>query len=135
MDLFMVLQLLCGLALFLFGMNSMGDGLESLSGGKLEKTLEKMTNSTMKGFILGAAVTAVIQSSSATTVMVVGFVNSGIMKLRQAIGIIMGIDRILDMTRTAVNITGDAVCTTIVAKQNDALDRDIFYQGEQKEAS
>ena len=70
MDLFMVLQLLCGLALFLFGMNSMGDGLESLSGGKLEKTLEKMTNSTMKGFILGAAVTAVIQSSSATTVMV-----------------------------------------------------------------
>ena len=77
MDLFMVLQLLCGLALFLFGMNSMGDGLESLSGGKLEKTLEKMTNSTMKGFILGAAVTAVIQSSSATTVMVVGFVNSG----------------------------------------------------------
>mgnify|MGYP000332010676 CR=1 FL=1 len=53
MDLFMVLQLLCGLALFLFGMNSMGDGLESLSGGKLEKTLEKMTNSTMKGFILG----------------------------------------------------------------------------------
>ena len=84
MDLFMVLQLLCGLALFLFGMNSMGDGLESLSGGKLEKTLEKMTNSTMKGFILGAAVTAVIQSSSATTVMVVGFVNSGIMKLRQA---------------------------------------------------
>ena len=85
MDLFMVLQLLCGLALFLFGMNSMGDGLESLSGGKLEKTLEKMTNSTMKGFILGAAVTAVIQSSSATTVMVVGFVNSGIMKLRQAI--------------------------------------------------
>ena len=90
MDLFMVLQLLCGLALFLFGMNSMGDGLESLSGGKLEKTLEKMTNSTMKGFILGMAVTAVIQSSSATTVMVVGFVNSGIMKLRQAIGIIMG---------------------------------------------
>ena len=80
MDLFMVLQLLCGLALFLFGMNSMGDGLESLSGGKLEKTLEKMTNSTMKGFILGAAVTAVIQSSSATTVMVVGLVNSGIIK-------------------------------------------------------
>ena len=130
MDLFMVLQLLCGLALFLFGMNSMGDGLESLSGGKLEKTLEKMTNSTMKGFILGAAVTAVIQSSSATTVMVVGFVNSGIMKLRQAIGIIMGIDRILDMARTAVNITGDAVCTTIVAHQNKALDKNVFYAEE-----
>ena len=90
MDLFMVLQLLCGLALFLFGMNSMGDGLESLSGGKLEKTLEKMTNSTMKGFILGAAVTAVIQSSSATTVMVVGFVNAGLMNLTQAISVIMG---------------------------------------------
>ena len=130
MDLFMVLQLLCGLALFLFGMNSMGDGLESLSGGKLEKTLEKMTNSTMKGFILGAAVTAVIQSSSATTVMVVGFVNSGIMKLRQAIGIIMGIDRILDMARTAVNITGDAVCTTIVACQNGAVDKEVFNKAE-----
>ena len=90
MDLFMVLQLLCGLALFLFGMNSMGDGLESLSGGKLEKTLEKMTNSTIKGFILGAAVTAVIQSSSATTVMVVGFVNAGLMNLTQAISVIMG---------------------------------------------
>ena len=130
MDLFMVLQLLCGLALFLFGMNSMGDGLESLSGGKLEKTLEKMTNSTMKGFILGMAVTAVIQSSSATTVMVVGFVNSGIMKLRQAIGIIMGIARNLDMARTAVNITGDAVCTTIVACLNGAVDKEVFNKAE-----
>ena len=106
MDLFMVLQLLCGLALFLFGMNSMGDGLESLSGGKLEKTLEKMTNSTMKGFILGAAVTAVIQSSSATTVMVVGFVNSGIMKLRQAIGIIMGANIGTTVTSWMLSLTG-----------------------------
>ena len=89
MDLFAALSLLCGLSLFLFGMNTMGDGLEKFSGGKLEKTLEKMTDSTFKGFLLGAAVTGVIQSSSATTVMVVGFVNSGIMKLRQAIGIIM----------------------------------------------
>ncbi len=106
MDLFMVLQLLCGLALFLFGMNSMGDGLESLSGGKLEKTLEKMTNSTMKGFILGAAVTAVIQSSSATTVMVVGFVNSGIMKLRQAIGIIMGANVGTTITSWILSLSG-----------------------------
>lgn len=90
MDIFSILQLLSGLALFLYGMNTMGDGLEKFSGGKLEKTLEKMTKNTFKGFLLGAAVTAVIQSSSATTVMVVGFVNSGIMKLRQAIGIIMG---------------------------------------------
>ena len=106
MDLFMVLQLLCGLALFLFGMNSMGDGLESLSGGKLEKTLEKMTNSTMKGFILGMAVTAVIQSSSATTVMVVGFVNSGIMKLRQAIGIIMGANVGTTITSWILSLSG-----------------------------
>lgn len=106
MDLFMVLQLLCGLALFLFGMNSMGDGLESLSGGKLEKTLEKMTNSTIKGFILGAAVTAVIQSSSATTVMVVGFVNSGIMKLRQAIGIIMGANVGTTITSWILSLSG-----------------------------
>lgn len=90
MDLFSILQLLCGLALFLYGMNTMGDGLEKLSGGKLEKILEKLTNNTFKGFILGAAVTAVIQSSSATTVMVVGFINSGIMKLRQGIGVIIG---------------------------------------------
>ena len=135
MDIFAVLTVIGGLALFLYGMNVMGTGLEKVSGGKLERVLEKLTNNPLKGVLLGAGVTAVIQSSSATTVMVVGFVNSGIMKLSQAIGIIMGIDRILDMTRTAVNITGDAVCTTIVAKQNDALDRDIFYQGEQKEAS
>ena len=90
MDFFAVLTLFCGLALFLYGMNTMGDGLEKFSGGTLEKILEKMTNNTFKGFLLGLGVTAIIQSSSATTVMVVGFVNSGIMKLRQAIGIIMG---------------------------------------------
>ena len=83
-----------------------GDGLESLSGGKLEKTLEKMTNSTMKGFILGMAVTAVIQSSSATTVMVVGFVNSGIMKLRQAIGIIMGANVGTTITSWILSLSG-----------------------------
>lgn len=106
MDLISVLTLACGLALFLFGMNTMGDGLEKLSGGKLEKTLEKMTNSTFKGFLLGVAVTAVIQSSSATTVMVVGFVNSGIMKLRQAIGIIMGANVGTTVTAWILSLTG-----------------------------
>lgn len=106
MDLFNVLGLLCGLALFLYGMNTMGDGLEKLSGGKLEKTLEKMTSSTFKGFLLGAAVTAVIQSSSATTVMVVGFVNSGIMKLRQAIGIIMGANVGTTITSWILSLSG-----------------------------
>ena len=106
MGLFEVLKLICGLALFLYGMNTMGDGLEKFSGGKLEKTLEKMTNSTIKGFLLGAAVTAVIQSSSATTVMVVGFVNSGIMKLRQAIGIIMGANVGTTITSWILSLSG-----------------------------
>ena len=79
-----------GLALFLYGMDVMGKGLAKLSGGKLERILEKMTSSSWKAVLLGAGVTAVIQSSSATTVMAVGFVNSGIMKLTQAVGIIMG---------------------------------------------
>lgn len=106
MDLFDFLNLLCGLALFLYGMNTMGDGLESFSGGKLERILEKMTNNTFKGFILGMAVTAVIQSSSATTVMVVGFVNSGIMKLRQAIGIIMGANVGTTVTAWILSLSG-----------------------------
>ena len=106
MDLFGILTLCCGLALFLFGMNTMGDGLEKFSGGKLEKALEKMTNSTFKGFLLGAAVTAVIQSSSATTVMVIGFVNSGIMKLRQAIGIIMGANVGTTVTAWILSLSG-----------------------------
>lgn len=90
MDIFGVLALVGGLALFLFGMDTMGKGLEKLSGGRLEKLLEKLTSNRFKAVALGTLVTAVIQSSSATTVMVVGFVNSGIMKLSQAIGIIMG---------------------------------------------
>ena len=90
MSLFDVLTMIGGLALFLYGMNMMGDGLERASGGRLEKILEKLTSNRLIAVLLGAAVTAVIQSSSATTVMVVGFVNSGIMKLSQAIGIIMG---------------------------------------------
>lgn len=106
MDIFSVFSLLGGLAFFLFGMNTLGDGLEKLSGGKFEKTLEKITSNTFKGFILGAAVTAVIQSSSATTVMVVGFVNSGIMKLRQAIGIIMGANVGTTITSWILSLSG-----------------------------
>ncbi len=87
---FQILALLGGLAMFLFGMNTLSASLEKLAGGKLEKWLEKLTSNPVKGVLLGMGVTAVIQSSSATTVMMVGFVNSGIMKLRQAIGVIMG---------------------------------------------
>ena len=90
MDIFSVFTMLGGLAMFLYGMNAMGDGLSKLSGGKLESILEKLTSNRLLAVLLGAGVTAVIQSSSATTVMVVGFVNSGIMKLQQAVGIIMG---------------------------------------------
>lgn len=90
MDLFSVLTLFGGLALFLYGMDVMGDNLKKLAGGKLESMLSKLTSNRFKGFLLGFFVTAVIQSSSATTVMLVGFVNSGIMKLGQTIGIIMG---------------------------------------------
>ena len=90
MDIFHVLSMLGGLALFLYGMHVMGDSLARMSGGKLERVLEKLTSNRLMAVLLGAGVTAVIQSSGATTVMVVGFVNSGIMKLNQAIGIIMG---------------------------------------------
>ncbi len=90
MDLFSVLALIGGLALFLYGMDVMGDSLGKLAGGKLESILERLTSNRFNGFILGLFVTAIIQSSSATTVMLVGFVNSGIMKLGQTIGIIMG---------------------------------------------
>lgn len=90
MSLFNVFSLLGGLALFLFGMDVMGNALEKQAGGNLERILSKMTDSPLKGFGLGLLVTAIIQSSSATTVMVVGFVNSGIMSLHQAIGVIMG---------------------------------------------
>ena len=90
MDIFGILSMIGGLALFLYGMSVMGNGLEKMSGGKLERILESLTSSPFKAVLLGAGVTAVIQSSSATTVMVVGFVNSGIMKFSQAIGIIMG---------------------------------------------
>lgn len=90
MDIFDVLEMIGGLCLFLFGMNFMGESLERRAGGSLKGLLGKLTESRLKGFLTGLGVTAVIQSSSATTVMVVGFVNSGIMTLKQSIGIIMG---------------------------------------------
>ena len=90
MDIFSILELLSGVALFLFGMSVMGDGLKKVAGNKLELILYKLSSTPIKGILLGTGVTGVIQSSSATSVMVVGFVNSGMMKVKQAIGVIMG---------------------------------------------
>lgn len=100
------LSLIGGLAFFLYGMNVMGDGLTRLSGGRLERILEKLTDNRIKAVLLGAGVTAVIQSSSATTVTVVGFVNSGIMKLNQAIGVIMGANIGTTVTSWILSLTG-----------------------------
>ncbi len=106
MDIFSVLTLIGGLAMFLFGMNTMGDGLVKVSGGKLDEILERLTSNRLKGVLLGAAVTAVIQSSSVTTVMVIGFVNSGIMKLSQAVGVIMGANIGTTVTSWLLSLTG-----------------------------
>jgi len=106
MDFFGVLAMVGGLALFLYGMDLMGEGLAKASGGKMEKMLESLTSNTFKAVALGAIVTAVIQSSSATTVIVVGFVNSGIMKLGQAVGVIMGANIGTTMTSWLLSLTG-----------------------------
>ena len=106
MSIFNVLSLIGGLSLFLFGMNVMGAALERRAGSKLKHFLEVLTASKMKGFLLGLGVTAVIQSSSATTVMVVGFVNSGIMTLKQAINIIMGANVGTTVTAWILSLTG-----------------------------
>lgn len=106
MDFFGVLTMIGGLALFLYGMELMGEGLAKASGGKLEKILEKLTSNPVKAVLLGAGVTAVIQSSSATTVIVVGFVNSGIMKLEQAVGLIMGANIGTTVTSWLLSLTG-----------------------------
>lgn len=106
MDVYSVLSMIGGLALFLYGMHYMGEQLEKLSGGKLERILEKMTDKTIKGVLLGCAVTAVVQSSSAVTVMVVGFVNSGIMELSRAIGVIMGANIGTTVTAWILSLTG-----------------------------
>lgn len=106
MSIFNVLSLIGGLSLFLFGMNFMGDALEKRAGGSLQTVLSRITSSKWKGLLLGIAVTAVIQSSSATTVMVVGFVNSGIMVLRQAINVIMGANIGTTVTSWLLSLTG-----------------------------
>jgi len=103
---FKIITLLGGLALFLFGMDTMGKALERQAGGKLQTILAKMSGTVWKGFLLGAAVTAVIQSSSATTVMVVGFVNSGIMTLKQAVGVIMGSNVGTTVTAWILSLSG-----------------------------
>ena len=103
MDLSNLIALLSGVALFLFGMTLMGDGLKKVAGNKLELVLYKLSSSPMKGVLLGTGVTAIIQSSSATSVMVVGFVNSGMMKVRQAIGIVLG-------AILGTSITGWIIC-------------------------
>ena len=103
---FNIISLLGGLALFLFGMDTMGKALERQAGGKLQTILAKMSSTVIKGFLLGAAVTAVIQSSSATTVMVVGFVNSGIMTLKQAVGVIMGSNVGTTITSWVLSLSG-----------------------------
>ena len=112
MDIFGVLQMIGGLALFLFGMETMGDGLTRTSGSKLQGILSSLTSSVPKGVVLGCVVTAVIQSSSATTVMLVGFVNSGIMQLSQAIPVIMGANIGTTATAWLLSLTaldGDSV--------------------------
>ena len=106
MDVFSILTMIGGLAMFLYGMHIMGDGLAKVSGGKLERILENLTSNPVKAVLLGAGVTAVIQSSSATTVMVVGFVNSGIMKLSQAVGIIMGANIGTTITSWILSLSG-----------------------------
>lgn len=106
MSFFDLLKMVGGLALFLYGMNLLGEGLSRASGGRLERILEKLTNNPIKAVLMGALVTGVIQSSSATTVMVVGFVNSGIMNLKQAVGIIMGANIGTTITSWILSLTG-----------------------------
>ncbi len=106
MDIFSVLTLLGGLALFLYGMDVMGDGLKRLAGGRLQAILAKLTSNRLTGLLLGFGVTAIIQSSSATTVMLVGFVNSGIMTLGQTISVIMGANIGTTVTAWLLSLTG-----------------------------
>lgn len=105
-DIFCVLQLFGGLAFFLYGIYVMSAGLEKIAGGKLEKILKTMTSSPTKGLVLGAVITAIVQSSSAVTVMLVGLVNSGIMKLSQAIGVIMGSNIGTTITAWILSLSG-----------------------------
>ena len=101
-----VITLLGGVALFLFGMSLMGDGLKKVAGNKLELVLYRLSSTPLKGVLLGTGVTAVIQSSSATSVMVVGFVNSGILTLQQAVGVIMGSNVGTTVTAWILSLSG-----------------------------
>ena len=114
MDILDFVLLLGGVAMFLYGMSLMGDGLKKVAGNKLELILYRLSSNPLKGILLGTGVTAVIQSSSATSVMVVGFVNSGMMKLRQAIAIIMG-------AVIGTSITGWIICLSSVSGGSPAL--------------
>ena len=100
-------ELICGMVLFLFGMSLMGDGLKRTAGGKFELLLAKLTDTPLKGLLLGTGVTAIIQSSSATSVMAVGFVNSGMMKFRRSIPIILG-------AILGTSVTGWVICLSEV---------------------
>ena len=112
-----IFQLLGGLAFFLYGMHIMSDSLEKIAGGKLEKILKSITSSPLKGLLLGLGVTAVIQSSSAVTVMLVGLVNSGLIKLSQAIEVIMG---------SNIGTTATAWILSLAGIQDDNSWIDIF---------
>ena len=101
-----ILGLLGGLALFLYGMQMMSSGLEAAAGNRMKRILERLTSNRFLGVAVGAGITAVIQSSSATTVMVVGFVNSGIMKLSQAVGVIMGANIGTTITSWILSLSG-----------------------------
>ena len=102
-----IMALFAGIALFLFGITLMGDGLKKVAGDKLETFLYKLTSNAFKGMLLGVGVTAVIQSSSATSIMTIGFVNSGMMKFRQAVSIILG-------SILGTSITGWIVCLSAI---------------------
>ena len=123
MSVFNVIQLFGGLAMFLYGMSLMSDKLEKLAGGKLEQIFEKLTSNRFKGLLLGVLVTAVVQSSSATTVMLVGFVNSGIMRLSQAISIIMGANIGTTVTTWLLSLSGlegDTIAIQLCKPENFA---------------
>ena len=105
-DVLSIVQMIGGLALFIYGMTTMGKGLERAAGSKLEKTLEKMTGNVFTALIMGMVVTMVIQSSSATTVMVVGFVNAGIMTLKQSVGVILGANIGTTVTAQILRLSG-----------------------------
>ena len=124
MDIFSVLLLCGGLAFFLFGMNTMSGGLEHLAGGRLESILRRLTSSRLKGLFLGIGSTAVIQSSSAVTVMLIGLVNSGMISLAQSVGVIMGAN--IGTTATAwllslCEIDASAVWMELIKPENFSL--------------